>query len=77
AALILGDAIANHHVALARPDWIAGSDQDGARGAATRLRLLDRIMAEDLRVVGFHMPGGGLGRIDRSESGYLFVPGAT
>ncbi|MEM8577482.1 MAG: MBL fold metallo-hydrolase, partial [Pseudomonadota bacterium] len=46
AALILGDAIANHHVALARPDWIAGSDQDGARGAATRLRLLDRIMAE-------------------------------
>lgn len=62
-ALILGDAIGNDHVALARPDWNSGSDQDMETAAATRVRLIDQITTDDLQVVGFHFGGGGLGRI--------------
>jgi len=72
-ALILGDAIANHHIALRRPDWPNGPDQDRAMAAETRLRLLDKITADDLTVIGFHMPNGGIGRIDRVADGYQFV----
>ena len=76
-AMILGDAITNHHVALQRPQWQAGSDQDREAGAATRLRLLDRITQDDLRVVGFHLPDGGVGRITRDGDTYRFDPEAS
>jgi glyoxylase-like metal-dependent hydrolase (beta-lactamase superfamily II) len=74
AALILGDAIGNHHVAFHAPDWRSGSDQDMAQAATTRLALFDRIMTDDMAVVGFHLPDGGMGRVDRSGDSYRFVP---
>lgn len=76
-ALVLGDAIGNHHVAFRKPDWISGSDQDGNMAATTRHMLFDRIMAEQMQVVGFHLPQGGMGRVDRDAEGYFFVPGAA
>ena len=76
-ALVLGDAIGNHHVAFRKPQWISGSDQDGAMAAATRARLFDRIIAEQMQVIGFHLPDGGMGHVDRGPDGFVFVPGAT
>ena len=73
AAMILGDAIANHHVAFARPDWPSGSDQDPEAAARTRRRLLDRLAAEKMRLAGFHLPGGGLGRVEASGGAWRFV----
>jgi glyoxylase-like metal-dependent hydrolase (beta-lactamase superfamily II) len=73
AAMILGDAIGNHHVAFRKPDWISGSDQDGAQAAATRMMLLDRLTAEQMQVIGFHLPGGGIGRAEASDRAYRFV----
>lgn len=72
--MILGDAIGNHHVAFARPDWPSGSDQDQAMAANTRLRLFDRIIADELSIVGFHLPGGGIGKVETAGEGYRFVP---
>lgn len=75
--MILGDAIGNDHVALERPGLPTSSDQDPATGAATRLALLDRVVAEGMPVAGFHFRGGGLGRIERlSEGSYKFHEGA-
>ena len=74
--LVLGDAIGNHHVGFARPGWISGSDQDGERAAATRRRLLDQITADDMALIGYHLPEGGFGRAERDGDGYRFVPGA-
>ena len=71
--LVLGDAIGNHHVAFARPDWPSGSYQDPDLAAQTRLDLFDRIMADQMRIVGFHLPGGGMGRVDRLDDGFIFV----
>jgi glyoxylase-like metal-dependent hydrolase (beta-lactamase superfamily II) len=65
--LIAGDAIGNHHVAFARPDWESGSDQDAPLAAATRAALLASIADQGLTLVGFHLPAGGIGRV---------VPGA-
>lgn len=74
-AIVVGDALGNHHVAFERPEWPSGSDQDADMGAATRLALLDRIIADDLTVVGFHLPSGGIGRAERqSEASYIFTP---
>lgn len=73
AALVVGDAIGNHHVAVARPNWASGADHDTDAAAQTRLGLLDRLANEQMTVVGFHLPGGGMGRIDRVSDGYRFV----
>lgn len=71
--MVVGDAIGNHHVAFERPDWASGSDQDGAMAAATRVSLLDQIAAAQMRLVGFHLPGGGIGRAERADGTYRFV----
>lgn len=73
--MILGDCIGNHHVAFERPDWASGSDQDPALAAATRAALLDRLAADGHTIIGFHLPEGGIGRVERAGAGYHFVPG--
>ncbi|MFN3971279.1 MAG: MBL fold metallo-hydrolase [Gemmobacter sp.] len=75
AALVTGDALGNHHVAFERPDWPSGQDQDRAAAAAMRPGLLDQIVAEDMAVIGFHLPGGGIGRVERSQGAFRFVAG--
>ena len=74
AALIVGDAIGNHHAAFARPDWPSGSDQDQDTAISTRTQLLDRLAGEQMRLVGFHLPDGGMGRVERTGGAYRFVP---
>ncbi|RMD94250.1 MAG: MBL fold metallo-hydrolase [Alphaproteobacteria bacterium] len=72
--MVVGDAIINHYFAFERPDWPAPSDQDPETGARTRVALLDRLAHEQMTFVGFHLPGGGIGRAERrAEGGYRFV----
>lgn len=75
-AMVLGDCIGNHHVAFERPEWASGSDQDGALAAATRSALLQRLAAEQIAIVGYHLPGGGIGRAEAADGGYRFVEAA-
>jgi len=72
--MVVGDALANPHLAFERPEWESSSDQVPDMAAATRLRLLDRITAEDRLVLGFHLPGGGVGRAEaQGEGRYIFT----
>lgn len=73
AALVIGDAIGNHHVAFRKPEWHSGSDQDLEMAAATRTALFDKITNEDLQIIGFHLPNGGMGRVEKASEGYRFV----
>lgn len=73
AALVVGDAIGNHHVAFRKPDWESGADQDGPRAAATRRQLFDRLTFEQMPIIGFHLPNGGMGRVDVDGDAYRFV----
>jgi glyoxylase-like metal-dependent hydrolase (beta-lactamase superfamily II) len=76
AVMILGDCIGNHHVAFEQPAWISGSDQDGEAAAKTRVALLDQLAAEKTQIIGFHLVGDGTGYVEKSATGYTFVPGA-
>ena len=71
--MVLGDCIGNHHVAFERPEWASGSDQDKDLAAATRVRLLDQLVADQHAIIGFHLPGGGIGRVERVDAGYRFI----
>ena len=59
-ALIVGDAIGNGHLALARPEWPSGADQDAEMGIGTRTALLAELADTGMRFVGFHLPAGGM-----------------
>ncbi len=74
ALMVVGDAIGNHHVAFARPAWRSGSDQDQDLGAKTRTALLDQLSADKMRLIGYHLPGGGIGHAEKTPDGYRFVP---
>ncbi len=73
AVMIVGDSIVNHHTAFEKPAWLSGSDQDPELGAQTRLALLDQLSAAQMRLIGFHLPGGGWGRAERRGDGFVFV----
>jgi glyoxylase-like metal-dependent hydrolase (beta-lactamase superfamily II) len=73
AALLVGDAIGNHHVAFARPGWPSGADQDPELAIATRSALLAELADTDTALIGFHLPNGGMGRVARHDGGYRFV----
>lgn len=73
AALVVGDAIGNHHVAFRKPEWESGSDQDATTAATTRRVLFDRLTSEQMSIIGFHLPNGGMGHVERDGDGYRFV----
>jgi glyoxylase-like metal-dependent hydrolase (beta-lactamase superfamily II) len=68
-AVVVGDALANPHLAFERPELHSGSDQDPAMAAQTRLALLDRITADDLQILGFHLPETGIGQAEQLGGG--------
>lgn len=73
ALMVVGDAIGNHHIAFERPDWPSPSDQDPPLAAATRIALLERLAADAMPFIGYHLPQGGLGRVEKAETGYRFT----
>ncbi len=76
-AMILGDAVVNAHLNFARPDWLSSGDQDPEQAAATRTGLLAELAETGMLAVGFHLPGDGIGRVERDQDGYRFVPEST
>lgn len=74
AIMVLGDCIGNHHLAFRYPDVHSGSDQDPETGARTRMALLDQLATDQIAVLGFHLPGNGIGRVERDGGAFRFVP---
>lgn len=73
AALVVGDAILNDHVSFAHPDWPLGADSDREMAATMRAGLLDQLATDGMTMIGFHLPGGGVGHVERQGSAYQFV----
>lgn len=72
--MILGDAVTNHHINFERPDMGSPVDQDRDTAARTRTALLDQTAQAQMPVIGFHLPGGGIGRVERLDGGFRFAP---
>ena len=70
---VIGDAIGNGHVAFDMPAWHSPSDQDPVLGAQTRVALLAQLADSGATMIGFHLPGGGIGRVERAGDAFTFV----
>jgi glyoxylase-like metal-dependent hydrolase (beta-lactamase superfamily II) len=74
--VVVGDALTHPVLSFARPDWTAGFDQDGPTAAASRRRLLGKLVSDKLPLAAYHLPRGGLGRVEQSGAAYRFIPAA-
>ncbi len=74
--LMLTADTANHFVAsLQKPEWKVAFDMDSETATATRKKVFDRIAAERLPFIGYHMPFPAIGYVEKlSDGGYRFVP---
>ena len=52
------------------PDWHVFYDQDPATAEATRRKVYDMLVAEKMRVQGFHYPFPSLAYVEKSGEGY-------
>lgn len=73
ACMVVGDAIGNNHLAFAEPLWSSGSDQDAEMGAQTRLGLLNQLADAQMPMIGYHLPEGGIGRVERDGAAFRFA----
>jgi glyoxylase-like metal-dependent hydrolase (beta-lactamase superfamily II) len=58
----------------AHPGWQAFFDQDPPQAEATRRRVYDMLVADKMKVQGFHHPFPALGRVEKAGQGYRVVP---
>ena len=70
--MISSDTVYVPALAGAHPGWQGAYDQDGPKAEATRRRLMDRVVADNMMVCGSHFPWPGVGRIAKDGSGYAF-----
>ena len=73
--LVTGDALTHPVISFAHPRWRMAADHEPERAVATRLALLDRLAADRTRIIGFHLPYPGVGRVERKDGAYRFVAG--
>lgn len=73
--VVLGDALTHPVISFRHPDWRPAADHEPERAAATRKALLDRLAAGKARIIGYHLPYPGLGRVERKDGGYRYVAG--
>jgi len=71
--LLIADTVVDDSVAFVRPEWPSVRDTDMETAIATRLRMLDMAATDGLRIVGFHVGQGGIGRLERARQGYVFT----
>jgi len=70
--MITSDTVYMPALAGVHPDWQGVYDQDGPKAEASRRKLLDRAIADNMMVSGSHFPWPGVGRIAKDGSGYTF-----
>ena len=56
------------------PDWHAFYDQDGNMAEATRRKVYDMLVADKMRVKGFHYPFPSLAHVEKVGTGYREIP---
>ena len=73
--LMLSNDVAYVPALLApNPDWQGTYDQDGPLAVQTRRKLLDRVIADKVKICGAHFPFPGSGVFSKDGDGYAFVP---
>lgn len=65
-----------HHylLSLRYPEWHLMFDYDAKEGAAMRRKEFDRLSTDGIRVMGYHTPFPGLGKIVKDRDSYAWAP---
>lgn len=71
--LITADAFQNAHISCAHPDWHPRADMDGDRAAKSCRQMLDMAATDKMRVLCYHIPFPGLGRVEREGSVFTWL----
>jgi glyoxylase-like metal-dependent hydrolase (beta-lactamase superfamily II) len=71
---IQSDVTNNPALFAANPGWHVQYDQDPAQAETTRRKVYDMLVAERMRVQGFHYPFPANGFVEKDGSGYRLVP---
>ncbi|RUX20022.1 MBL fold metallo-hydrolase [Mesorhizobium sp. M2A.F.Ca.ET.042.01.1.1] len=56
------------------PEWQGAYDQDGPMAIATRHRIIDQVIAGNVRICGSHFPFPGTGSFVKDGNAYAFTP---
>jgi glyoxylase-like metal-dependent hydrolase (beta-lactamase superfamily II) len=72
--LYIGDAMHHQVISVQQPTWTIAFDGDEATAEASRQALLSRAASENLRLYAVHFPYPGIGRIQRREDTFVWVP---
>ena len=72
--MISNDTAYQPALVLANPGWHGQYDQDAPTAEATRRKLLDRVIADNMMICGYHFPFPGAGTIQKDGTGYALTP---
>ncbi|WP_202845140.1 MBL fold metallo-hydrolase [Luteimonas saliphila] len=72
--LYIGDSAHHHVISVQRPRWTIQFDRDAPLAEDSREALLARIADEGWTMQSPHFPFPGLGRIERREDSFAWVP---
>jgi len=73
--LFIQSDVTNHpSLFVANPGWHLMFDQDPAQAETTRRKVYDMLVAEKMRVQGFHYPFPANGYVEKDGGGYRLVP---
>ncbi|MEQ7156132.1 MBL fold metallo-hydrolase [Brevundimonas aurifodinae] len=70
----IGDAMHHSVISVQQPTWTIAFDGDEATAEASRQALLSRAASENLLIYAVHFPYPGVGRIQRREDTFVWVP---
>jgi glyoxylase-like metal-dependent hydrolase (beta-lactamase superfamily II) len=72
--LLWGDIVHNAVLQFPEPDRSIVYDADPAMAIASRKRVFDMVANDGLLFAGAHLPFPGLGRANKAQTGYTYVP---
>lgn len=71
---IQSDVTNNPALFVAHPEWHLMFDQDPQLAEKTRRKVYDMLVADRMRVQGFHYPFPALGYVEKDGNGYRLIP---
>jgi len=71
--VVLGDALTHPIISFAYPEWRPAADHVPELAVATRKKLLDKLATEKTRVIGYHLPFPGIGRVEKKDGAFSYV----
>lgn len=70
--MVVGDVITNPIYSFSNPGWEMATDSDPVMGVKARKQLLDRLAAEKIEMIGYHLPHPGTGYVEKKGNEYVY-----